>query len=233
MAASGDRLTMSSFSLQVAPPPTWDAGAATANLTRELQDSVAGELSTMLLDLERFRAAQTGRQSVLAEISQLQAQLRFVLSNVRQLLYERRGMAVVEHDFAGTVRRGLVRRFAERTGLRVHLSVARSWPSELPSETALNLYRVLQEALNNVDRHSGATSVLIRFEVPARGASGVITVADDGRGFADPADGGQVGFGLAGIQERAVLLGGHAKIANRRRRGSVLTVCVPRGGLGL
>jgi signal transduction histidine kinase len=187
----------------------------------------------MLLDLERFRAAQTGRQSVLAEISQLQNQLRFVLSNVRQLLYDRRGMPSVEHDFAGAVRRGLVRRFSERTGLRVSLSVARRWPQQLPAETALNLHRILQEALNNVDRHSGATSVRIRFDLPATADSGVITVADDGRGFTNPADSARGSFGLAGIQERSLLLGAQATITNRRRGGSILTVSVPRRGLGL
>ncbi len=213
-------------------PQLWDSGA-TAHLTRELHDGVAGELSTMLLDLERFRAEQTGRQSVLAEISQLQNQVRFVLSNVRQLIYERRGMPSVEHDFAGTVRRGLVRRFTERTGVQVSLSVARSWPRQLPAETALNLDRILQEALNNVDRHSGATSVRIRFDLSPTGDSGVITVTDDGRGFISPADGARGSFGLAGIQERSLLLGAQATITNGRRGGSVMTVSVPRRSLGL
>lgn len=231
MSAVGDQLTMSAFA--VAEPPIWDSQAATAHLTRELHDGVAGELSTMLLDLERFRVGQAGRDSVLTEISRMQNQLRFVLLNVRQLLYDRRGMARVEHDFAGSVRRGLVRRFSERTGLRVRLSVARSWPDDLPSETALNLHRILQEALNNVDRHSGATAVRIRFDLPAGGDSGVITVVDDGRGFATPSHGGRPSFGLAGMYERALLLGARVTIANRRRGGSVLTVSVPRDSLGL
>jgi two-component system, NarL family, sensor kinase len=231
MADAGDQLTMSSFPAGQAP--IWDSPAATAHLTRELHDGVAGELSTMLLDLERFRVDQAGRSSVLAEISRIQNQLRFVLLNVRQLLYERRGMARVERDFGGSVRRGLVRRFSERTGLRVRLSVARSWPADIPAETALNLHRILQEALNNVDRHSGATSVRIRFDLPVQGDSGVITVVDNGRGFATPASGGRPSFGLAGIHERALLLGATATIANRRRGGSILTVSVPRHGLGL
>lgn len=237
MAEVADRLTMSSlssFQVVQAPiqPQLWDSGT-TAHLTRELHDGVAGELSTMLLDLERFRAEQTGRQSVLAEISQLQNQVRLVLSNVRQLLYERRGMPSVEHDFAGSVRRGLVRRFTERTGVEVSLSVARSWPRELPAETALNLHRILQEALNNVDRHSGATSVRIRFELTPAGDSGVITVTDDGRGFTNPTESARPSFGLAGIQERSLLLGAKATITNGRRSGSVMTVSVPRRSLGL
>ena len=52
-------------------PSVWD-DASTSHLARELHDGVAGELSTMLLDLERFRAGQAGRQSALSEIAQLQ-----------------------------------------------------------------------------------------------------------------------------------------------------------------
>src|SRR2546430_4214001 len=82
----------------VAAERSWEAADLTAHIARELHDGVAGELATMLLDLERFRSGQGGRQSVLAEIAQLQDQVRFVLSNVRRMLYDQRGLADVELD---------------------------------------------------------------------------------------------------------------------------------------
>jgi signal transduction histidine kinase len=91
----------------------------------------------------------------------------------------------------------------------------------------------VQEALNNVDRHSGATAVLVRFDVPAGGDTGIVTITDDGRGHADLTDGVHVGFGLIGIQERAVLLGARVTVRNRRRGGSVLGVTLPGRSLGL
>jgi signal transduction histidine kinase len=221
------------FAASVHAQPSFDRGSSTAHLARELHDGVAGELSTMLLDLERFRVAQVGRQSVLAEIALLEEQLRFVLANVRKVLYGQRGLPGIELDFAGSLRRGFVRRFADRTGLRVHLSVSRTWPQAMPAETALNLRRIVQEALNNVDRHSGARSVLVRFDLPANGDWGVLSVADDGRGYPNLTDGLQAGFGLVGIQERAVLLGAWTAVSNRRRGGGKLTVTMPRGVLGL
>ena len=187
----------------------------------------------MLLDLEKFRAGQTGRQSVLAEIAQMQDQVRFVLSNVRRLLYDQRGLPGVEPDFVGSLRRGFVRRFADRTGIRIHLSVGRAWPSILPSDTALHLRWIVQEALNNVDRHSGAKAVLIRFDVPAKGDWGKLTISDDGRGHSDLGSGFNVGFGLVGVQERALLLGAGVTVRNRRRSGSVLAINLPRRSLGL
>jgi signal transduction histidine kinase len=209
----------------------WEGHAA--HVARELHDGVAGELSTMLLDLERFRAGQAGRQSVLAEIAQMQDQVRFVLSNVRRLLYDQRGLPGVEPDFAGSLGRGFVRRFAERTGIHVHISAGRGWPSLLPADTALHLRWIVQEALNNVDRHSGAKAVLIRFDVPAGGESGKVTITDDGRGHSDLGSGFNVGFGLVGVQERALLLGAGVTVRNRRRRGSVLAITLPRRSLGL
>ena len=203
------------------------------HIARELHDGVAGELSTMLLDLERFREAQTGRQSVLAEIAQLQDQVRAVLSNVRRLLYDQRELPGVEPDFTGSLRRGLVRRFAERSQLRIHVSVGRRWPSILPAETALNLRRIVQEALNNVVRHSGARAVLIRFDVQAGSQWGVLSITDDGRGHPEAGDGVVHGFGLVGIEERALLLGAKLALYNRRRGGGVVAVTLPPRSLGL
>lgn len=214
------------LSLPAVVQPSVIKSAVGAHLARELHDGVAGELSTMLLDLERFRAGQTGRASVLSEIGQLQDQVRFVLSNVRRLLYDQRGLPGLDPDFVGSLARGYVRRFSERTGIHVHLSVGRTWPRLLPAETALHLRWIVQEALNNVDRHSGATAVLIRFELPPRGDKANVTITDDGRGHSDLAAEGY-GFGLIGIQERAVLLNARVAVRNRRRGGSVLAVMLP------
>jgi signal transduction histidine kinase len=219
------------FRPALAPQPMWEGHAA--HIARELHDGVAGELSTMLLDLERFRVAQTGRRGVLAEIDQMQDQVRFVLTNVRKLLYDQRGLPGIEPDFVGSLGRGFVRRFAERTGIHVHLSVGRPWPHVLPADTALHLRWIVQEALNNVDRHSGAAAVLIRFDIPAGGDAGKVTITDDGHGHPDLGDGVNVGFGLLGIQERALLLGARVTLRNRRRSGSVLALTLPRRSLGL
>lgn len=203
--------------------------AVGAHVARELHDGVAGELSTMLLELERFRVGQTGRAGVLAEIAQLQDQVRFVLSNVRRLLYDQRGLPGFIPDFVGSLARGYLRRFTERTGIHVHMSVGRTWPRLLPAETALHLRWIIQEALNNVDRHSGAKAVLIRLEVPTSGDSASVTITDDGRGHSDLGEAS--GFGLIGIRERAVLLDARVSVRNRRRGGSVLAVTLPARSL--
>jgi len=213
-------------------PSVWD-DASTSHLARELHDGVAGELSTMLLDLERFRAGQAGRQSALSEIAQLQEQVRLVLSNVRGLLYTQRQLPGIEPDFVGSLRRGLARRYTQRAALRVHVSASRDWPDQIPADTALNLRRIVQEAINNVLRHSGARAVLIRFSLLSGREWGTMKISDDGRGYGGADDGWQPGFGMVGIQERAVLLGARVDLANRSRGGSTLTITIPKRRLSL
>ncbi len=208
----------------------WLEPDASAHIARELHDGVAGELSAMLLDLERFRQDQFGRQSVLAEISTLQEHVRSVLMNVRSLMNDQRGLPGVDPDLVGSLRRHLIRRFAERTRMRVRVWASSEWPQQVPAETARQIHRIVQEALNNVDRHSGARTVVVRFAM-SRGA-GVLRILDDGRGYSG-GDGSVHGLGLLGIQERATLLGGRLVVSNRPRGGTVLSVTVPRRSLGL
>ena len=186
----------------------------------------------MLLNLERFRAGQVGRQSVQVEIARFQEELRSVLANVRALLNGQRGLPGVDPDLVGSLRLGLIRRFAQRTGLRIHLSVASDWPREVPAETSRQIHRIVQEALNNVDRHSGARSVLIRFAMVD--GAGVMRILDDGRGSGEIEEDRSVhGLGLVGIRERAALLGGRLVLANRRCGGTILSVTISRKSLGL
>ena len=96
----------------------------------------------------------------------------------------------------------------------------------LNSDRRLVLYRVVQEALANVSKHSGATAARVRIE---RGDAAVlVTVADEGRGFADGRQstlGG--GLGLVGMQERAAGVGGRVRIESAEGKGTRITVTLP------
>lgn len=93
------------------------------------------------------------------------------------------------------------------------------------------LYRIAQEALQNVVKHSGATAALI--ELRQEAAAVILTVTDDGAGF-DPAardddDGGLEGggFGLPSMTERAELVGGTLEVRSSPGRGTTVTATVP------
>jgi two-component system sensor histidine kinase UhpB len=96
--------------------------------------------------------------------------------------------------------------------------------SDLEDDGQLVVYRVAQEALSNVARHSGATRVTVSLRRRADG--GVqLDVTDDGRGFAF--DESESGLGIAGMRERALLVGGELTIESRPGHGTTIHLTVP------
>jgi signal transduction histidine kinase len=193
----------------LAGDPTYVADLAASEeirraLARELHDRVAQTLTAMLIELENFKVEQTGRQSALRQLDELQESTRDVLANLRHVLFELRGETGVEEGFVDALR-SLLARFQDRTHVKVQLAISPSWPARLRSHAALNLYRIVEEALTNVRLHSGAKLVEVVLRL-ARENHLAIEVRDDGKGI-DLHD--QVaGMGVLGMKERAVILGG-------------------------
>jgi signal transduction histidine kinase len=162
---------------------------------------------------------------VITEVSSYQEATRDALSNIREILYGLRGDEELGSDFVSRVG-GLLERFEEKTGITASLSVSASWPSRLTVQAAVNLYRVLEEALNNVRMHSGANVVAVSFQV-ADGDMAVVSVTDDGVGLG-PLMGERTGLGMMGMRERALLLGGELSVEPVRPHGTSLTAVIPK-----
>ncbi len=194
-------------------------------LARELHDRVAQTLTTMLIELENFKVEQTGRPSVLRQVDELQASARGVLSNLRHVLYDLRGQTGREEGFADSVRALLVR-FQERTQVKANLSVSPSWPANMRSPAALNILRIIEEALTNVRMHSGANSVEVALGT-AEGGQVAVEVKDDGRGT--DTDGGrrELGMGFLGMRERALILGGRLEVESVLGAGTTVRALLP------
>jgi signal transduction histidine kinase len=195
-------------------------------LARELHDRVAQTLTTMLIELENFKVEQTGRQSVLRQLGELQVSTRDVLDNLRHVLYDLRGETGIEEGFADAVRL-LLARFQERTHVNVLLSVAPGWPPILRSQAALNIYRIIEEALSNVRRHSGAGLVEVVLG-PAIGSHFAVSVIDDGRGAEGASGDRKPGLGTLGMQERAVILGGRLEVESVAGGGTTVRAIIPK-----
>ena len=119
--------------------------------------------------------------------------------------------------------------FAQRSGIEVHVDVSPEF-GRLPSEFELTLYRIVQEALTNIHRHSGSKTARICLE--RRPKEIVLTVADEGHGFASAALGiagpesADIGVGIPGMQGRLRQLGGRLHIQSGSR-GTTLTAYLP------
>ena len=195
-------------------------------LARELHDRVAQTLTTMLIELENFKVEQTGRQSALRQLGELQESTRDVLTNLRRVLYDLRGESGIEEGFTDAVR-ALLARFQERNGVDVRLLVSPSWPLQLRSQAALNIYRIIEEALTNVRLHSGARLVEVALG-PGLDSHLAVEVKDDGRGAECGAGDRAPGMGVLGMRERAMILGGRLEVESVAGTGTTVRAILPK-----
>jgi two-component system sensor histidine kinase UhpB len=190
-----------------------------ARVARDLHDEVNQSLTGLLLRLEAAReAAPPELESELSETKALANQaMRELLSLARQLrptALDDLGLAAATAGQVEQLGRGEIdARF-----------IAEGDFSDLGDDAQLVVYRVAQEALSNAARHSGAE--LVEARLRRRPEGGVeLEVADDGRGFAfDESEGG---LGIAGMRERALLIGAELTIESRPGRGTTVRLTVP------
>jgi two-component system sensor histidine kinase UhpB len=182
-----------------------------ARVARDLHDEVNQSLTGLLLRLEAAReAAPPELEGQLEETKSLANQaMRELLSLARQL----RPTALDDLGLAAAIG-GQVEQVS-RSGLAAELREEGDF-SDLDSDVQLVVYRVAQEALSNAARHSDAERIAVELR---RAGDGVeLDVSDDGRGFAF--DESERGLGIAGMRERALLLGGDLTIESRPGRGT-------------
>ena len=176
-------------------------------IAQELHDQVGQELTAVLLLLARLQARAPEELSQV--VVDAQESIRSILEDVRRIAIELRPEALDDLGLESALA-VLCDRFAERSKMEVSCQIADPLPT-LSSEAELVIYRVAQEALTNVARHSGTDEA----ELSLRPDNGrvVLTVSDEGRGI----DGDwSPGSGIRGMRERAALVGAALKIHNRK-----------------
>ena len=90
----------------------------------------------------------------------------------------------------------------------------------------INMYRIVQECLNNIVKHAEATVVSVQLIHDESDL--ILTIEDNGKGFeSDHMDGNSIGLGLNGIKTRTFVLGGIIDIDTKKDKGTLITVCVP------
>jgi two-component system sensor histidine kinase UhpB len=199
------------------------------DLARELHDRVSSILTTMLVEMEQYRRSHR-EQPVADQLSQIQDDTRLALNNLREVLSGLRGGQELSTRFVEAVRHDLVRTFSAATGIPVQVRVARDWPSRLSTIAAINLYHIIAEALNNVRRHSGADRARVSLQMGAGQAT--VIVRDWGKGVLWLVREGDAGsFGILGMRERAVVLGGALVVERGRPDGTVVRVVIPEARL--
>jgi signal transduction histidine kinase len=192
-------------------------------LARDLHDAVTQTLFSASLIADALpstweKDASQGRQ-LLKELRQLS---RGALAEMRTLLLELRPAALVETPL-GSLLRQLCEAASGHEGLIVNASVTKD--CKLPAEAHIAFYRIAQEALNNILKHSRATHVNMGLHCRQGGNGQVIelSIGDDGRGF-DPAKVPPDHFGLRNMRERAQAIGAEFSVTSAPGHGTQIQV---------
>jgi signal transduction histidine kinase len=189
-------------------------------LARELHDETGQALTSILLGLKPLE--QAADEQLAEAVASVRALVVSTLQDVRRLAVELRPAALDDFGLVPAVTR-LADTFREQTGMHVELE-ARLSDERLPPDVETALYRIVQEALTNVVKHSGATRVSIL--LTERDHAVAAMVEDDGVGFEiDSAR--EDGLGLVGMRERIGLVGGRLQVESSAGAGTTVVAEVP------
>jgi signal transduction histidine kinase len=186
----------------------------------ELHDGVGQVLTAMTLTLDAA-GASPGPRATAQRVGAARRMAETALAEVRHLAHRMRPARIEERGLTAAIRD-----LAGQSGFPVRVHVDPQFdplPSLEPTET-VGVYRIVQEALANSARHSGAP--VAHVWISWRSGHLMIVVADEGCGF-DPGAAVDPGIGLAGMYERAELLGGRLTIQSAVGRGTRLTLDLP------
>lgn len=197
-------------------------------MARELHDDTAQALGALSISLDRARDGMNGANSEVAGyISAAKAIAAGVLEETRRLILDLRPAALDDLGLAPAIR-WYAESHLEPLGVAVALQVDQP-AARLPNHVEVSLFRVVQEAVNNIAKHASARHASIHMEF---GVSSVrIAVRDDGRGF-DPAnvlgtEAGGRSVGLLGMQERVRMLNGTMEIHSSEGSGAEIAIEIP------
>ena len=202
-------------------------------IARQLHETVAQSLAGLAVNLTIVKTSAADlsprASACLSESLELAEQCSREIRTLSYLLHP----PLVDEAGLAPALRWYTAGFARRSGIEAHVDVSPEF-GRLPSDLELTLYRIVQEALTNIHRHSGSKTARICLE--RRPNEIVLTVADEGHGFPSAALGiagpesADIGVGIPGMRERLRQLGGRLHIQSGSQRNHVDGNSSPRAG---
>lgn len=198
--------------------------AERTRIARELHDELGQALTALKMDLEGLeRRIPLGQGALFERTAAMRALLDSTLATTRRLSADLRPL-VLDDLGLGAASEWLVQGFSERAKVPCTLHVDPAL-ADLGEPHATVLFRVMQESLTNVARHARATRVEVTLARERDHA--VLTVRDDGVGMDAQAQSKPRSYGLRGIRERVLLVGGEVTVDSRPGSGTVIRARVP------
>lgn len=191
------------------------------HIAGEVHDEMGQLMTALKMDLALMRLRFGDNFQLLGMIDEMRSLVDRTINVVRQVASNLRP-AVLDHGLAPAIE-WLAADFSRRGSIRCRLDASGTF--ELPELQSTAVFRVVQESLTNVTRHSQAREVVISMQ--CSGQQLQVVVRDDGVGFDTIVVGKGRGFGLFGMRERLLALGGRLRIASAPGQGTAVTITLP------
>ncbi len=196
-------------------------------VAREIHDGPAQSLANIVMRAEFCKKLlDKDPEKVPGELASLQEAARNSLTEIRKIIFDLRPMLLDDLGLVPALQR-YIGVYKEQYGVNVEfIFIGEQKRLEGPVEIAL--FRMVQEALTNVRKHSRASHALVKVELHDKKVN--IVVRDDGVGFnleKAPLAEGSRGYGLVGMKERALLLGGNFFISSAPGKGTTVSISIP------
>ena len=193
-------------------------------LARDLHDDLSQSLALLSVELEMFgQSPPAERGQISGRMQKFSAQVKRLSADVHRLSHELHPAKLEQLGLVAAVR-GFCKEFAVAHEMAIEFA-DRSVPRTVPEDTALCLYRIAQEALHNVVKHSGGTAA--RVELAMEGGELRLAIADDGVGFDPERMRANGSLGLVSMGERARFVHGLLSIESHAGKGTRVEVRVP------
>ncbi len=197
-------------------------------VAREIHDGPAQSIANVVFRSEYVeRLMDTDIDAAKIELSDLKTQVRNTLQEIRKIIFDLRPMALDDLGLIPTLRRYLDK-FYQRTGLRTDMMVIGS-EKRLPQSIEVTIFRIVQEALNNVHKHARTQKAKVKIEFQQSHIN--LVIEDRGVGFklekALTMTSERENYGLLSLGERAELVGGELKILTSPGKGTKIIGKIP------
>ena len=184
-------------------------------IARDLHDRIGQSLAYMAFELDNIVTKESHGEEIGPSLQRLRDDVRGVIREVRDTLYDLRTDVSDSHDMADTLE-SYAARIRERSSLQVELFCDRD--ARLPLLQEREMWRIAQEALTNVERHSRADRVRVLWR--CNGESAALEVTDNGIGIPEGTKGRLDSYGIMGMRERASSVGATLEVTSKPNEGT-------------
>ncbi len=194
------------------------------HIAREIHDELGQLLTVLKMDVAWLNKKINPEPGpVYDKLKDLLALIDTTVKTVRRIASELRPSLLDDLGLEAAMEWHL-EEFERRSGIEQHLTIEDETAATLPDSLKIGLFRILQESLTNVARHSGAKSVHVNLHQADKKL--ILTITDDGSGF-DPEQANKKTLGLLGMKERTLVMGGEYSITGEPGTGTTVRVEVP------